>query len=52
MLRAVALPGEIVSAVIECGRLDKRAALDPKQIEREAVAVLTEWSREWSSHFP
>jgi hypothetical protein len=49
VLRGVALPGAVVSALIDCGRLDSKVALDPGKIERAAIAVLVEWSREWAS---
>lgn len=51
VLRGVALPCQVVSMLIDSGRLPADAANDPKQIERAAVAVLIEWSQQWGGAF-
>jgi len=47
VLPPLAVPAVVVSALIKSGRLNEHAARDPKQVQREAVDVLVEWSRPW-----
>jgi hypothetical protein len=47
VVRAWAVPGKVITALINSGRLDEKAALDPKQIGYASMAVLNEWSKEW-----
>jgi hypothetical protein len=52
VLPPLAVPAVVVAAMIKAGRLNEQAALEPKQVEREAIDVLVEWSRPWSGNFP
>jgi hypothetical protein len=47
VLRGVALPYEVVAALIESGRLDEKSALDRGQVGKAAIAVLSEWAKNW-----